>query len=558
MGEKEVRVENHSTENQRFSVPSVPESSPSLTTREGAAVFIRWFSELSSKDVNVAGNKGANLAEMYNNKFPVPPGFVITTDAYKYFIEKNSLQKHLMNILNETNINDANALEKNAAKIRSLIENAKMPGELEEEILEAYGVLDVEISGRAKIKGASEQALDILKAGHEPPFVAVRSSVTIEEVEEENFPGKQDTFLNVKGNKNLIDNVKKSFASLFSTGSICYREEKGLAHEQTYPAIIVQRMIDANKSGVIFSKNPLKTDNNILIKAIFGFGEGLDSEKIEPDNYFVNDKLDLVDSSVSNKKIAVVRNSAGDREIIRLGSEISRKEVLTGYEIKMLSQFAKRLEEYYGEPQDVEFAIDNDKIYLVQTRPVVFSETEEEKVEDKSEEEKEGMLEREEKVEKDNTENQRFSVSTTSKSSPSLAIEEEVIDEEELILKALESGEDEYSPSLKKGDDVPPLNEAIPIDSEQFKDNREEIIDLEEEKEKDDEIDEMLPEAETDEKEDLEDKKEYYEQQMGNIFDREIEKEVEDSEIREKAVKELIGKTEGQEGDKKEEVLDIF
>ena len=255
----------------------------------------------------------------------------------------------------------------------------------------------------------------------------------------------------------------------------------------------------------------------------------------------------------------MVRNSAGDREIIRLGSEISRKEVLTGYEIKMLSQFAKRLEEYYGEPQDVEFAIDNDKIYLVQTRPVVFSETEDTEEDEINEEVKEEIEEKkDERDEKDNTENQRFSVLTTSKSSPSLAIEEEVIDEEELILKALESGEDEYSPNLEKGNDVPPLNEAIPIDSEQFKDNREEIIDLEEEKEKDDEIDEMLPEAETDEKEDSKDKKEYYEQQMANIFDREIEKEVEDSEMREKAVKELIGKTEGQEGNKKEEVLDIF
>ena len=224
--------------------------------------FIKWFSELSNKDVAVAGGKGASLAEMYNHKFPIPPGFVVTANAYNYFIEKSEISDKVKNKLSKLDVDDTNELDKIANEIRELIKNSEMPKELEDAIVEAYDVLDV---NKPNMDGTSKSALDILKTGHEPPFVAVRSSATTEDLETASFAGQQETFLNVKGKKQLVQKVKECFASLFTARAIYYRTKKGFAHEKSYLAVVVQRMIDSEKSGVIFSQNPV---------GCLGFGRG--------------------------------------------------------------------------------------------------------------------------------------------------------------------------------------------------------------------------------------------------------------------------------------------
>ena len=329
--------------------------------------LVKWFSELSHKDIPVAGGKGASLAEMYNNKFPVPPGFVITAEAYKYFIEKSGLHETIMTILKETDIDNTAMLDSNAKKIRGLIINAEIPKDLKNEIVDAYDVLDVD---KKKFAGASEGALDILKTSHEPPFVAVRSSATTEDLVDASFAGQQDTFLNVKGNEQLLESVKKAFASLFTARAIYYRQTKGFEHAQSYLAIVVQKMIDAEKSGVMFSKNPLRDDESIMIESVWGLGEGIVSGKISPDHYVLNKELEVMDRKISDKKIALVRSSSGKTETITLTPEVSNREVLTGHELKMLGQFAQRLEEHYKKPQDIEFSIDKDGIYIIQSRPI--------------------------------------------------------------------------------------------------------------------------------------------------------------------------------------------
>ena len=329
--------------------------------------LVKWFSELSHKDIPVAGGKGASLAEMYNNKFPVPPGFVITAEAYKYFIEKSGLYENIMTLLKETDVDNTSMLDNNAKKIRELVSNSEMPSDLKNEIVDAYGVLDVD---KKKFSGASEGALDILKNSHEPPFVAVRSSATTEDLADASFAGQQETFLNVKGDEELIQSVKKAFASLFTARAIYYRNKRGFQHEQSYLAVVVQKMIDAEKSGVMFSKNPLKDDETIMIESVWGLGEGIVSGKISPDHYLLNKELEVVDRKVSEKKIALVRSSSGKTEVVNLTPEISSREVLTGHELKMLGQFAQRLEEHYKKPQDIEFSIDKDGIYIIQSRPI--------------------------------------------------------------------------------------------------------------------------------------------------------------------------------------------
>jgi len=331
--------------------------------------FVKWFSELNNKGISVAGGKGASLADMYNNKFPVPPGFVVSAQAYDYFIEKSGLRNQIFNMLNSIDVDDTHQLDSVAKKIRELIEDASMPSDLRSDIVEAYDVLDAErnkINGR----GITEGALAILRSSHEPPFVAVRSSATMEDLVDASFAGQQETFLNIKGVDALVDSVKKCFASLFTARAIYYRKKKGFSNEKGYLAVVVQRMIDSQKSGVMFSKNPLKNDGNIIIEAVFGLGEGIVSGMISPDHYVLNKNLDLIDRKISDKKIALTRNSSGKTEEIKLSNEVSNREVLTGHELKILGQHAKHLEEHFGRPQDIEFAIDNDGIYIVQSRPI--------------------------------------------------------------------------------------------------------------------------------------------------------------------------------------------
>jgi len=342
------------------------------------SVFIKWFSELSNKDVAIAGGKGASLGEMYNNKFPIPPGFVITAGAYKYFIEKGKIREKINDALKDLDVNDAEKLNEASVVIRKLIEGIEVPKELQEEILEAYDVLDVD---KGDVSGASEGAMAILKTGHEPPFVAVRSSATAEDLVDASFAGQQESFLNVKGNSNLLRKVRQCFSSLFTARAIFYREKKGFEHDKVYLAVVVQRMIDSDKSGVIFSKNPVKGDGSILIEAVFGLGEGIVSGKIRPDNYVVDGNAEdfkINSEEISEKKIAITRNSGGKNETVKLTDERSKQRVLSNYEIKLLAQYARKLEEHYEKPQDIEFAIEGDGIYIVQSRPITTKVVEEE------------------------------------------------------------------------------------------------------------------------------------------------------------------------------------
>lgn len=338
--------------------------------KKEAMPFVRWFSELSNKDVSVAGGKGASLAEMYNHTFPVPPGFVITAQAYQYLVEKSEIADAMKKILAPLDIEDTDELNKATQKIQELIKNAQMPKELEDAIVEAYDILDVD---KQNITNAGRGALSILKTGHEPPFVAVRSSATTEDLADASFAGQQETFLNVKGNRDLLKKVKECFASLFTARATYYRQKKGFDHSKSYLAVVVQRMIDSEKSGVMFSQNPVKDDHSIVIEAVWGLGEGIVSGRIKPDHYIVGGDLEdfnILETSIAEKKIAIVRNSSGENEVVKLREERSKQQVLTTYEIKRLAQYAKQLEEHYQKPQDIEFAIEKNMIYIVQSRPI--------------------------------------------------------------------------------------------------------------------------------------------------------------------------------------------
>ena len=327
--------------------------------------FVKWFSELNKDSGAVAGGKGANLAEIFNLKISVPPGFVVTAQAYDYFIKKARLDEKIKNILSKIDYENTKQLDESTKQIRELIINSEFPKEMREEIIEAYETLsltdyDIKESG----------ALDILEANSEPVFVAVRSSATTEDLAEASFAGQQDTYLNIKGNEELIDNVKKCFASLFTSRATYYRIKKGFKHEQASLAVVVQKMINSDKSGVMFSKDPNYNSDNVVMEAVFGLGEGIVSGRITPDKYEVSKKLEILDKKISDKKIAMTRNSSGENITINLREDKSKEQVLTSYEIKILAEYGLKLEEHYKKPQDIEFAIEDSKIFIVQTRPI--------------------------------------------------------------------------------------------------------------------------------------------------------------------------------------------
>ena len=340
--------------------------------------YVKWLSELSKKDVKLVGGKGANLAEMFNMKMPVPPAFVIAAESYLYFLEETELKDKIYSKLGKLDVDNTQELEEVAKEIREMIEKAEIPEDMQDEILESYEALNVD---KDILERASSDALAILKKGYEPVFVAVRSSATAEDTEAASFAGQQETFLNVKGKTDLIEAIKKCFASLFTARSIYYRIKKGFKHEAVLIAVVVQIMINSDKSGVIFSRDPVEMTDNVIIEAVFGLGEGIVSGRIQPDHYIVSRELKILDKSIVDKKIALFRNSSGKTEIVNLTKERSESQVLTDYEIKRLASYALQLEEHYRKAQDIEFAIDSGKIFIVQTRPITTLEKRKEKTE---------------------------------------------------------------------------------------------------------------------------------------------------------------------------------
>jgi len=331
--------------------------------------FVKWFSELDKNSGSVAGGKGANLAEIYNLKIPVPAGFVVTAQAYDYFIQYAEIDDKIKEILKTINYEDTKQLNSAVQEIRDLILNSEFPKEMEEEIIESYENLN---QGESDFQ--NKTAMDILKAASGDSFVAVRSSATTEDLDEASFAGQQDSFVNIRGKIQLLKHIKKCFASLFTARATYYRNKKGFKHEEASLAVVVQKMVDSDKSGVIFSKDPAYKNENVIIESVYGLGEGIVSGKVTPDKHVVSKDLEILDKKISNKKIALTRDSGGNNITVKLTEQRANSEVLKDSQVKKLADIALKLEAHYKKPQDIEFAIEGEDIFIVQTRPVTTLE----------------------------------------------------------------------------------------------------------------------------------------------------------------------------------------
>ncbi len=332
---------------------------------------ILWFKEIDKSLTGQVGGKGANLGELANSGFPVPYGFVITADAYFYFLKFNKLQDKIKELLKGLDIEDTKKLKEVSQKVRSLIKHGKFPPDLAKEIIRHYHDLEVEERRFYQGLGLFEELGLVLKRVIYSPLVAVRSSATAEDLPGASFAGQQETYLNVKGEHNLLVAVRNCFASLFTERAIYYRERQGFDHFKVGLAAVVQRMVQAEKSGIAFTVDPVTENKNVMvIEAIWGLGEYIVGGKVTPDHYEV-DKTSLVviKKQVNTQKVALVKKGARNVEI-KLDHKKGSMQKLSDKEIVELALIIRKIEQHYFFPQDIEWAIEKGRIYIVQSRPI--------------------------------------------------------------------------------------------------------------------------------------------------------------------------------------------
>ena len=331
--------------------------------------FIKWFKDISEKEIGIVGGKGLNLGIMSKIQLPIPPGFVITTYAFKKFLNETEIRSEIFSILKPLKAEDTEKIHEASEKIQDIILDAKMPEDIENEIKNTYDNMNIDID---YIKSINKSTMSMIKAGRDLPFVAVRSSATAEDLPEVSFAGQQATYLNIKGKDNLIKAVQLCWASLYTPRAIYYRIKNKFPHEKVLIAVVIQKMINSTASGVMFSIDPSTNKDEIVIEAGFGLGEAIVGGEISPDNYVINkSNLRIENKKINRQEFMYVRDEQLGRTVKKkLKEDIATKQKLTEKEILKLAELARRIEEHYQKPQDMEFAVEDGKVYIVQSRPI--------------------------------------------------------------------------------------------------------------------------------------------------------------------------------------------
>ena len=308
--------------------------------------YTKKFNELDKTKADIAGGKGASLGEMLNAGIPVPDGFVVLSTTFDKFLHKADLVQEIHAILEAVDLKAVHSIDEASEKIQELIKHAKMPNDIASEIESEFQILDSE-------------------------FVAVRSSATAEDGADHAWAGQLDSFLNTTKDT-LLEKVQHCWASLFTPRAISYRFEKGLHTTKISVAVVVQKMINSEKSGIAFSVHPITEDRNqIIIEAGFGLGEAIVSGSVTPDSYVIEKDTEMIlDVNVNNQKQALYRAQGGGNIWKDLTDSEGQKQVLNGKEILSLSRLIKNIENHYGFPCDIEWAYEAMKFYIVQSRPI--------------------------------------------------------------------------------------------------------------------------------------------------------------------------------------------
>lgn len=314
---------------------------------------VAWFEEVGKKDLALVGGKGANLGELTQGGIPVPPGFIVTSQAYYSFLEESQLLVKIRALLKSLNHDDSSKLQEISEQIKELMMKAPLPSYLAQEVEEAYKKL-----GRG--------------------LVAVRSSATAEDMPDASFAGQMRTYLNVQGHHDVLHAIQGCWASLFEARAIFYRQEKGYDHFKVGIGVTVQRMVQSEASGVMFTVEPVSGNRQfIVVEAVLGLGEAIVSGEVTPDRYLIDKKeMKILERSFGAQEWKLVRNTdrylgKGDNNVKVIIPEFLRSfQKLRDEDIIALAKVGQHIEEYYQFPQDIEWAREGKDIFIVQSRPV--------------------------------------------------------------------------------------------------------------------------------------------------------------------------------------------
>lgn len=330
--------------------------------------YIKWFDEIGKEDVGIVGGKGANLGELTSFGLPVPPGFCVTAEAYTKFIKYAELDEVVKLLMEAVDVENVDDLTNASKEIQTKIREKDFDPELEEEILRAYREFSENI-------------------GVKDPEVAVRSSATAEDLPDASFAGQQDTYLHISGEEELLNHIRDCFASLWTSRAIYYREKQNYDHFDVALSVVIQKMVNSEKSGVMFTANPINNSKDeMMINASYGLGEAVVSGIVTPDEYIIDKKTKkVIEKNISEKEYMVIKNEngVGTRTVnVKdvLGEDAIKAEALAPEELNTLIERGLKVEKLYGSVQDTEWGFDTDtkEFYFLQSRPITTLEEEKE------------------------------------------------------------------------------------------------------------------------------------------------------------------------------------
>lgn len=321
---------------------------------------LRFFEELRIEDVPKVGGKNASLGEMYHNLVPkgvhLPNGVATTSDSYFYFLDHADIRTKITEILEGLDVTDIDELRLRGAKIRKTIVNSRLPEDFEDEIRRAYHELSK-------------------KCGHDNLVVAVRSSATAEDLPNASFAGQQDTYLNISGEENVLDAVKRCIASLFNDRAIVYRDENGFDHMKVALSVGIQQMVAvrSKSAGIMFTIDTESGFKNaVVISSIYGIGENIVQGRVSPDEFTIfKPTMKILKKKIGTKKEKMIPAADSKTKNIPVSHEDQEKYSITDDQAIILARWGMLIEEHYGKSMDIEWALDEDdnQLYIVQARP---------------------------------------------------------------------------------------------------------------------------------------------------------------------------------------------
>ena len=320
-----------------------------------ASPLVTPFREIDKHDLASVGGKGANLGEMTNAGFPVPNGFAVTVASYDLFLERNEIAKKISDILKVTDVNVQEQLQEASKKVSRIVTTSEIPPEVSRQVISAY----------KRLSGPFKKAL-----------VAVRSSATAEDLPGASFAGQQSTYLNIKGENNLLVAVRDCWASLFTARAIFYRVQNKIAHDKVKISVIIQKMVQSEVSGVMFTVDPVSNDKDrIIIEAVWGLGEMIVQGSVIPDTYVVQKgTFAILSKEISDQSVQLIKKGGLTFES-EVPKSIRDRQKISDEEIVKLAKIGEGLQKHYYFPQDIEWAKEGKNLFIVQTRPVTTLNT---------------------------------------------------------------------------------------------------------------------------------------------------------------------------------------